>query len=170
MTRDFVYIHQEYTKIAKLVKKDITLKTQKIAVNQAKFIFYRKSRFFQNWGVKMPNFICRLNNFSDVVPPPKAICSRWLTLWEIRVFHAKNSVIYLLWETHTNMLHYWTTKMLFFCMTNSNFSKSKPPTAYRFWGWNNLAKVVQFTDKVWHLHSSVLKKLSFSIKNEFGSI
>ena len=49
LTRDFVYTHQEHTKVAKLVKKDITLKAQKIAVNQAKFIFRRKSRFFQKW-------------------------------------------------------------------------------------------------------------------------
>ena len=55
-------------------------------------------------------------------------------------------------------------------MTNSNFSKSKPPTANPFWGWNNVTKVVQSTNKVWHLHSSVLKKSTFSIKNEFGLI
>ena len=54
-------------------------------------------------------------------------------------------------------------------MKKSIFSKSKSPTANRYWGWNNLTKVAQSTNKVWRLHSSVLKKSTFSIKkNEFG--
>ena len=51
-----------------------------------------------------------------------------------------------------------------FCMKKLIFSKSKSPTTNRYWGWNNLTKVVQSTNKVWHLHSSVLKKSTFSIK------
>ena len=108
MTRDFVYTHQEYTKVAKLVKNRHNVESSKIAVNQAKFIFYRKSRFFQNWRVKMPNFICGLNNFSEVVSPPIAICSRWLSLWENRLFHAKNSVIYQVFLTLRNSYRYVT--------------------------------------------------------------
>ena len=74
------------------------------------------------------------------------------------------SKFFLLWETHTIMLHFWTTKMLFFRMKKLIFSKSKSPTTNRYWGWNNLTKVVQSTNKVLHLHSSVLKKSTFSIK------
>ena len=48
MITDYVYTHQEYTKVAKLVKNRHNVEISKIAVNQAKFIFYRKSRFFQN--------------------------------------------------------------------------------------------------------------------------
>ena len=55
-------------------------------------------------------------------------------------------------------------------MKNSNLSKSKPPTAERCWGWNNLTKVVQSANEVWYLYSSALKKLTFSMKNEFGLI
>ena len=76
-------------------KTVITLKTQKIAVIQAKFIFYRKSRFFQNWRVETPNFIRGLTNLSEVVSSPIEICSRWLTLWENRLFDVKNRVFYV---------------------------------------------------------------------------
>ena len=42
-----MYTHQEYTKVAKLIKNRHNVESSKIAVNQAKFIFYRKSRFFK---------------------------------------------------------------------------------------------------------------------------
>ena len=51
--------------------------------------------------------------------------------------------------------------LFFFCMKKSIFSKSKPPTANRYWGWNNLTKVVQSKDKALHPHSSILKKSTF---------
>ncbi len=46
-------------------------------------------------------------------------------------------------------------------MKKSIFSASKLPNSNRCWGWNNLTKVVQSTNKVWHLHSPVLKKSTF---------
>ena len=55
-------------------------------------------------------------------------------------------------------------------MKKSIFSKDKPPTANRYWGWNNLTKVVQSTDKAWHLDSLISKKIDFFDKNEFGLI
>ena len=89
MTRDCVYTHQENTKVANLVKNRHDVESLKIAVNQAKFIFLSKKPIFQNWRVQMPNFICGLNNLSEVVSPPTAFCNRWLTHWENRLFHAK---------------------------------------------------------------------------------
>ena len=43
LTRDFVYTHQEYRKVTKLVQNRHNVENSKIAVNQHKFIFYRKS-------------------------------------------------------------------------------------------------------------------------------
>ena len=123
----------------------------------------------------MPNFVGGLNNPSKVVSSSTAICIRWLTRWKNRLFHAKNSVFFLPSESQPivkSCLYWgkWGKKTLLFCMKKTIFSKSRPPTANRYWGWNNLTKVVQFTGKVWHLHSSILKKSNFSIKNEFGLI
>ena len=94
--------------LSKIDQNRHDVESLKIAVNQAKFIFYRKSRFFQNWRVQMPNFICGLNNFSEVVSSPIAICSRWLTLWENQLFHAKNNVIFQVFLIVRNSYNYVT--------------------------------------------------------------
>ena len=41
LTRDFVYTHQEYSKVAKLVQNRHNVENSKIAINQDKFTFYR---------------------------------------------------------------------------------------------------------------------------------
>ena len=79
----------------------------------------------------------------------------------------KNSVFYRVFLTVRSSLKYvafLNVKNPVFYIKKSIFSKSKSPTANRYWGWNNLTKVVQSTNKVWRLHSSVLKKSTFSIK------
>ena len=126
MTRDCVYTHQENTKVAKLVKNRHDVESLKIAVNQAKFIFYRKSRFFQNWRVTMPNFICGLNNLSEVVSPPTAICNRWLTLWENRLFHAKKQCYFqsfLYFEKLIQIYYTFEQQKCCFFAWKSRFSK-----------------------------------------------
>ena len=79
----------------------------------------------------------------------------------------KNSVFYRVFLTVRSSLKYvafLNVKNPVFYIKKSIFSKSKSPTANHYWGWNNLTKVVQSTNKVWRLHSSVLKKSTFSIK------
>ena len=79
----------------------------------------------------------------------------------------KNSVFYRVFLTVRSSLKYvafLNVKTPVFYIKKSIFSKSKSPTANRYWGWNNLTKVVQSMNKVWRLHSSVLKKSTFSIK------
>ena len=68
--------HDVLTKVAKIGKNSHNFEVQKIAVIQAKSVFYRKIRFLQHWRVKMPNFVGGLNNLSEVVSSPIAICSR----------------------------------------------------------------------------------------------
>ena len=61
------------TKVAKVGKNGHNFEVPKIAVIQAKSVFYWKSRFFQKQRLKMPNFVGGLNNFTKVISLSAAI-------------------------------------------------------------------------------------------------